>query len=257
MKHTIEDLFNRTLQSCYASFSPSVVQELEARSFPPGLFIPSDLTLWGPYSYLGCFTDDTASRSLTVLSSSSNTMTIENCLGFCNSVAGYFNLAYVGLEYASQCYCDWVLQDTAVQVDDSQCNMPCAGNTSQPCGAGNRLTIVSLGGSPTSAPAILNTANDQWNYQGCYHDSQTARILPQKLAVPFPQFFTLEMCAATCGAAGYTYAGVEYRNECWCGSSLPPDATLGPDADCGMACLYDYFERCGAADRISVYKLAA
>lgn len=245
-------LFLAHWQVCHAS--PAVAQDTSSRAFPPGLSIPSDITLWGTYSYKGCFTDSTASRSLTVLSTSSISMTIESCLNFCNIRAGYYNLAYVGVEYGSECYCDWVLQNTAVQVDDSECNMPCGGNSSQPCGAGNRLTLLTLGSSPSSAPATLQWGTSQFAYQGCYHDSQTARLLPVPLAVPDPRFYTLEVCAETCKAAGYAYAGTEYRDECWCGSSLPSSAVKGPDSDCGMACLYNYHELCGGPDRLSIYK---
>jgi len=238
--------------------TPAVGQDLSSRAFPPGLSIPSDITLWGPYSYQGCYTDSGAARSLTVLSESTSGMTIENCLSFCNSREGYDNLAYVGVEYASECYCDWVLQDTAVQVDDSECNMPCSGNSSQPCGAGDRLTLLSLGGSPTTATPTLEWGGWpglQWDYQGCFHDSLTARIFPRQVQVSTPQFYTLELCASTCLDTGYPYAGTEYRDECFCASTLPSDAIQGPDSDCGMACIYDYFERCGGPDRLSVYKL--
>lgn len=228
-------------------------QDISPRDFPPGLSIPSDIILWGHYSYLGCFTDNAGARSLTVLSS--RTSTIEGCLSYCNMIVGYYNLAYVGLEYGGECYCDWVLQNTAVQVDDSECNMPCPGNASQPCGGPDRLTIVSLGGSPTSAPATISTGGKQWAYQGCYHDSQTAKVFPYR-AIVDTRFFTLETCANACGKAGFSYAGIEFRNECWCGTSTQLEGvTIGPDSDCGMACLYNYFQRCGGSDRMSVYKL--
>ncbi|KAG6827237.1 hypothetical protein H0H92_012693 [Tricholoma furcatifolium] len=245
-----------TMQFWHAS--PTNVQEIATRSFPPGLSIPSDITLWGSYSYLGCFTDSASARSLTALSVSFSGMTIELCLDFCNSQGGYYNLAYTGLEYGQECYCDWVLQDTAVQVDDSECNMPCSGDSSEPCGAGNRLTVIWLGHSPTSAPATITAgggSGSQWAYQGCYQDSLAARILPMQEPVWDQMYFTLEACAEACFNAGFSIAGAEYRDECWCGNALPEDAVLAPNADCGMACVYDYNERCGGSDRISVYKL--
>ncbi|GLB35519.1 putative protein xylosyltransferase activity [Lyophyllum shimeji] len=230
------------------------IQDISSRDFPPGLSIPDDIILWGRYSYLGCFTDNAGSRSLTVLSSSAGT--IERCLDFCNSQVGYYNLAYVGLEYGSECYCDWVLQNTAVQVDDSECNVPCVGNASQPCGGASRLTIVALsGGSPTSAPATISTGGKQWAYEGCYTDSQTAKVFPYR-AIVDTRFFTLEVCADACAKAGFSYAGIEFRNECWCGTSTQlQNSAIRPDSDCGMACIYNYFERCGGPDRMSVYKL--
>ncbi|KAF8070051.1 WSC domain-containing protein [Lyophyllum atratum] len=87
-----------------------------------------------------------------------------------------------------------------------------------------------------------------------FRDSQTARLLSIRLPVSDPRFYTLELCASTCKAAGYAYAGTEYRNECWCGSTLPSTAVLAPDTECGMACLYNYFERSGGPDRLSVNK---
>ncbi|KAF8061683.1 hypothetical protein FPV67DRAFT_291725 [Lyophyllum atratum] len=247
------------LASLFAILQPRViaaatVQDVSPRDFPPGLSIPDDITKWGRYGYLGCFTDDhPGSNSLTVLFSGGPT--IERCLDFCNSQAGYYNLAYVGLGRGGGCFCDWVLQNTAVQVDDSECNVPCSGNSSQPCGAQGRLTIVSLPGSPTSAPAVVNGNGKAWAYQGCYHDSQTAKVFPYR-AIVDTRFFTLEVCADACGRAGFHYAGVEYRDECWCGTASQLEGVVkGPNDDCGMACIYNYFERCGNADRMSVYKV--
>ncbi|KAJ7676171.1 hypothetical protein B0H17DRAFT_945594 [Mycena rosella] len=41
-------------------------------------------------------------------------------------------------------------------------------------------------------------------------------------------------CQATCLKAGYDYAGVEYSNQCFCGSSIRAGVTLG--GTCNSAC---------------------
>ncbi|GLB36972.1 hypothetical protein LshimejAT787_0400230 [Lyophyllum shimeji] len=95
--------------------SPAVAQDTTSGSFPLGLSIPSDITLWGTYSYKGCLT--AASRSLTVLSASSPSVTIESCLSFCDSRGGYYNLAHVGVEYGSEC-CEIPLHFNTLPVWD-------------------------------------------------------------------------------------------------------------------------------------------
>jgi hypothetical protein len=65
---------------------------------------------------------------------------------------------------------------------------------------------------------------------------------------------TVEKCISLCH--GYTYVGVEYGRECYCGNSFE-SGTTAPDSDCSFTCPGNAFEFCGAGDRLTVYSLQA
>lgn len=60
-------------------------------------------------------------------------------------------------------------------------------------------------------------------------------------------------CIQRCDAANFTYAGVEYTNECHCGTGLKGTPTAAPTSECDMPCSGDPDLSCGGAFRIQVY----
>jgi beta-D-xylosidase 4 len=91
-------------------------------------------------TFLGCFTDNADERTLngTQLGDSEEN-TPQNCANQCG-LAGY---VYSGVEYTVQCFCSNQLpidygSISGTQVNVSQCDSPCPGNTSEFCGAGGR-----------------------------------------------------------------------------------------------------------------------
>ena len=74
-------------------------------------------------------------------------MTPETCMSTCAGKG--FSMA--GVEFGQECYCGNTLANGLGQPlsDDSQCNMPCAGDNSEQCG-GN--WVMNLFKSQTSAP---------------------------------------------------------------------------------------------------------
>ncbi|KAJ7462545.1 WSC domain-containing protein, partial [Mycena latifolia] len=60
-------------------------------------------------------------------------------------------------------------------------------------------------------------------------------------------------CTQNCFSLGFTYAGVEYGNECYCGTSLASDVSAANIADCDMPCAGDATITCGAGWRMQVY----
>ena len=62
-------------------------------------------------------------------------------------------------------------------------------------------------------------------------------------------------CIERCDAANYTYAGVEYSNECHCGTGLKSESAgpfAAPLSECNMACTGDPDLSCGGSFRIQV-----
>ncbi|KAI0695623.1 hypothetical protein BC835DRAFT_1273017, partial [Cytidiella melzeri] len=63
-------------------------------------------------------------------------------------------------------------------------------------------------------------------------------------------------CATSCAAQGFNFAGVEFSDECYCGTGyvggeLPPEADV---SECNMPCAGDVNATCGGPWRIQLYK---
>ena len=95
---------------------------------------------------LGCFLDDAAKRTLKQpeeVPSGNATMTVEKCLGVCQSL----EYTFAGLENGNECYCDHRIQKSGnCSSVQTECNMPCSGKKGQICGGRSRLSIYELGG---------------------------------------------------------------------------------------------------------------
>lgn len=103
------------------------------------------------FSASGYYTDSTGNRALKGAKFVSNDMTIEKCAASCSA------WTYFGLEYSSECFCGSQLEQST-QVDTSQCNMPCKGNSAQICGAGNRLNVYKFNSiTPTATSAATGS----------------------------------------------------------------------------------------------------
>lgn len=89
------------------------------------------------YTYQGCYTDSVVERVLMDASQSGSDMTVAKCASIC---APY---TYFGTEYSAECFCGNALRNTTALVDESECGMTCAGNSTQLCGGGNRLSVYS------------------------------------------------------------------------------------------------------------------
>ena len=104
------------------------------------------------------------------------------------------------------------------------------------------------------ARALGSRATTGWNALGCYTDNVTARTLSN--AVNMNGANSIEACTTACYNAGFPYAGVEYANECYCGSALQNGGGPAPDGDalCNMACSGNANETCGGSDRLNMYQ---
>jgi hypothetical protein len=94
----------------------------------------SNPTIQG-YAYAGCYTDSVGARVLAGKSFSGNAMTVENCAAFCQ---GY---TYFGTEYGDECYCGNAFANPTSETPQSDCGFICAGNATELCGDGNRLSL--------------------------------------------------------------------------------------------------------------------
>lgn len=92
----------------------------------------------GAYTYYGCQTEATGIRALSNATLATDSMTLEICENFCQ---GY---KYWGAEYGRECYCGNAWNTGSMAAPESDCSFPCANNTLEYCGAGNRLSSYML-----------------------------------------------------------------------------------------------------------------
>jgi hypothetical protein len=82
------------------------------------------------------------------------------CTQFCFE----HNYSYAGTEWYGECYCGDKLAPTAEKAKPEDCNTPCKGDDTQPCGGANRLTLYK---KPYSGPTN-NPGLPDWPLAGCY-----------------------------------------------------------------------------------------
>ncbi|KAI0755425.1 hypothetical protein BC629DRAFT_1554196 [Irpex lacteus] len=81
------------------------------------------------------------------------------------------------------------------------------------------------------------------------------RVLANTI-VTYLQSNTPYRCAESCIEKGYQYAGVEYGDECYCGTGytggVKPQAA--DPAECSMTCPGSYYYSCGGSWRMQIFK---
>ena len=105
---------------------------------------PQHVLSAGPYTRVGCYTEGNGTRALSGTQDIDYTsQTVEKCSAFCSAEP----YAVMGVEYGGECYCGDRMSfalSGATLVPDTECNMLCAGSSSEFCGAGNRLDTYEL-----------------------------------------------------------------------------------------------------------------
>ncbi|TPX11566.1 uncharacterized protein E0L32_007777 [Thyridium curvatum] len=240
----------------------------------------------GPYQFQGCWTETNNGRALYATTYADDGMTLDSCAAFCSAYT------YFGVEYGRECYCGNTLRDGSTLATLSDCSFLCPGDKTEYCGAGNRLELYKKGAavsnstssatsstvtsstitSPVSSPTVASTATSTssssssasptatgpwhrptvaaYQFQGCWTETLNGRALYSTTYAN--DSMTLDSCAAFCAA--YTYFGVEYGRECYCGNVLRDGSALAPLSDCWFLCPGDNTEYCGAGDRLELYK---
>ncbi|PWW73981.1 WSC-domain-containing protein [Tuber magnatum] len=224
------------------------------------------------FGFSGCYTEATTGRALSVLTAS-DTMTVNTCLGVCSAYE------YAGLEYGSECWCGNTLASGAAPAPLTECRMKCAGNATEYCGAGQRLSLykrkdlssssslsatsststssgssttssTSTSGTPMPTGPTINPGNANYTYLACYTEATTGRALSGKFLAA--DDMTVPKCLEAC--AGFRYAGLEYRRECFCGDTFSAGAVVAPSSQCGLTCMGYVFNYCGGGSRLTVYE---
>lgn len=205
------------------------------------MFVPS----YGPFTLAGCYREPEGKRALANLYFDEE-MTVEKCLDKASTYA------WAGIEYGTECWYGFQLDIGAAQEDLNvdNCGFVCPGNPGEYCGSGGHLVLYSSSTQPPdeqpSQPAEVN--GHPW--YGCMTEATDARALSAD-TIDLDVSMSLEFCSYYC--EGYTYFGVEYGRECYCGNSFNAGSVIAPASDCNMLCSGNDSEFCGAGNRLSVY----
>jgi hypothetical protein len=137
--------------------------------------------------------------------------------------------------------------------------MPCAGNpANETCGGSARVSVYnnSLLVPPSHKPRIASgTGVGEYAFLGCFTDMGPRTLQGYGFSAPN---MTQEVCVGACAARGWRAAGVEYAEQCFCGSevNVSGDGKGGvkvAEGECAMLCKGDRAEFCGASSRIGVW----
>ncbi|KAJ7058518.1 galactose oxidase [Mycena amicta] len=223
-----------------------------------------------PWTYVGCFvygaslvlsffnlfpfSDNAHGRILLNQQPDVSNLTIESCVSTCRGLG--FSVA--AAEFSTQCFCGNELIAGATPAPDTDCNMGCGGNTTEACGAGNRMSTYATSTNVTILPVPTpqnSSIPGSWSYQGCLFEAVGTRAIPWQNIYPTNNSATT--CLSQCAEFGYTVGGMEYGEECYCGDLLDVEAAgvgFAPEADCNLPCPGDPIHLCGSGDRIQYYK---
>ncbi|KAH8587374.1 WSC domain-containing protein [Bisporella sp. PMI_857] len=101
-----------------------------------------------------------------------------------------------------------------------------------------------------------------WSYAGCWNESVHvngsggARTLAFGKMTAGPQM-TAPGCFQYCyqeGSGIYTFAGLEYGEECWCSSSISRFSIEIGSQHCNLPCKGNASHICGGSDTLTLYK---
>ncbi|KAL2131096.1 hypothetical protein VTI74DRAFT_5570 [Chaetomium olivicolor] len=202
-------------------------------------------------THYGCYTEIPA-RALTGSSLIDyTTMTIAQCETHCTGLG----FALWGLEYGGECYCGNALAQGSFPAFSTDCTMPCAGDATAICGGSNRLSLYGTSEEPPTVTPYPHDPVTETKYEGCWTELSGGRALSGPSAFSATAM-TIAGCGNYCLNNGFTWFGLEYSAECYCGSALDANSTTALEADCNMACSGAAGEVCGGSNRLSVYHWA-
>lgn len=210
---------------------------------------PSMQTYAGNMTYQGCWSDMASVPAMRLrLYDDSTIASVDACTQACSD-KGY---RMAGLEYGTQCFCDNTLDSSSLPALDTGCTFPCGANANQVCGDYSRLSVYASGSAaihrnPPTSPATIGN----YSYAGCYTEATVGRALSGASYTDTANM-TLESCAKFCNGANYF--GIEYAQECYCGSYLRNGSAITDSSNCAKSCTGNETERCGGSYVLNVYQ---
>ncbi len=90
------------------------------------------------------------------------------------------------------------------------------------------------------------------SHRGCFIDRGGANRL-FKFRARKDNSVTPSSCAKTCLGHNMNYAGVQFKNECWCSKTPPPSSARTNENECSTVCNADIRLTCGGPNRLNIY----
>ncbi|RYP77038.1 hypothetical protein DL771_001328 [Monosporascus sp. 5C6A] len=195
------------------------------------------------YVRVGCYEEVPHGRALTGAAYADGAMTLEMCASRCDA------FHYWGTEYGRECYCGNTLDPASAPASEEDCNMVCAGDKYEYCGAGHRLELyyTNTTNGPSHPPVVGN-----YSWSGCHSEPAGVRALAGKRYAD--DDMTLDSCASFCD--GFALFGTEYGRECYCGDVLSEGSEEKDAGECRMVCAGNNKQLCGAGNRLSLYGIS-
>ncbi|KAF7548473.1 hypothetical protein G7Z17_g7032 [Cylindrodendrum hubeiense] len=92
-----------------------------------------------------------------------------------------------------------------------------------------------------------------WRNLGCFQDSISRTLLGARPADYLRGAMSNDLCIQHCSSRGYSIAGTEDGQECWCGTAIRSDAVRLPENYCGTPCQGGSETVCGGSWAVMVY----
>lgn len=179
-----------------------------------------DDPLKSKWDALGCWKDTfpTNDRTLSTLVSTDGDLSVESCRNLCLAR----NYVFSGVEDGRECWCGNEIQARSKSFPDvaEKCDKPCPGNKKENCGAGGHLNL-----------SKYTASNTIWIPMGCYKE-ESPRVLRNQVSI-IGGVNAQKTCIFACEQAGYSVAGVENGNECWCDNVINAPGKPAPDGAAG------------------------
>ena len=113
-------------------------------------------------------------------------------------------------------------------------------------------TTTATSVQPTQTGPIHVPAVGPYSWIGCYTEATNSRALTGASDINY-ETMTIQICEAFCSSpVQYTYFGVEYAGECYCGNTLQAGSVITTTSACSMLCDGSNLEYCGAGNRLDV-----
>ncbi|KAK7035979.1 WSC domain-containing protein [Favolaschia claudopus] len=113
------------------------------------------------WTYQGCFTDNTANRTLPVPINVPIGVTAETCTAACQSAAAF---THAGLENGHECWCGNITNSIAQHVSDDDCRAICGADHAEYCGNANRVAVYEFTAEGQAPPPPQTCAGDISNF---------------------------------------------------------------------------------------------
>nr|XP_060612931.1 sialate:O-sulfotransferase 1 [Anolis sagrei ordinatus] len=97
-----------------------------------------------------------------------------------------------------------------------------------------------------------HTRENKGTYIGCFDDDPREKMMKGAVFYDLRKM-TISHCQEACAERSYTYAGLEYGAECYCGNKLP--VTVAKQEECNNECKGEKGTICGGVNRLSVYRV--